>query len=939
MNLNVTSNVGFVEDSKGIKYVALAYQTNYYAYSTDGTNWTESTLPNSSSWTGICYANGKYVAISSASNCAVSTDGINWTNGSIPSGYKSICYGNDLFVAIKKVATANFAYSTDGITWTEGNMRSTSRWTSICYGNGKFVVTTVNNSSKFAYSTNGTTWTEGTISSTSRNWQCVCYGNDRFVAIASGSYSAYSTDGINWTENSMNVDTTIGWYSICYGNGKFVATGIVNADCKVAYSTDGISWTEGIVFTDDSASHAYGDPKICYGNGKFIIVNYCTDDNKGDIADNSLSYSTDGITWTTKKISNTAREWYSVCYGDKSDSPVMAFNLSHPESASGDKFSDKVILDAVVHHDSPMYLMINQVNTNNSFYIQSPNLGDYELTSDYLDRQKYPVGNNMNKNCIGGKLHPLSDGFVAYSVYGNNFNTTSKQSDTATGKMELITGVFKANPFMGYYNGSHGINFYGMDNDVDEFMVPYRDIVKVKYVSVVNGNKVYAYSEDGITWNETTSGLSSRNWYSVCYGNGKFVAITYNSNYSAYSEDGIHWVENAISDTSRGWLSVCYGNGKFVVIAKATSTYAYSSDGIHWTERTLPNSRNWYSVCYGNGMFVVVGYTYGLAYSSDGINWTEVSVTSTYWNSVCYGNGKFVAVAKNTTHVMYSTDGITWTDSTLPNSRAWVSVCYGNGKFVTVANSSNVIAYSTDGITWTEGTISDTERTWNSICYGNGKFVMVATQSTVYAYSKDGVTWTEANMTNGRYWNSVCSRDTTFVEFSNDHTGISTDATDANGVSTMITYTEQYADDIYYIHYAWVDRVSSSSIRYNILTRKIDTSVSTPRITNVVSYTTTMATGDIAHPSFYMDSNKVLHCAFYHNNTSYAVYYKLTRNSTDDSSWSWGTDDSQITNSNTSLMTNYTNNGLYTHMVQSARRMYMVNTNSKLVEFKKNQSF
>ena len=30
MNLNVTSNVGFVEDSKGIKYVALAYQTNYY---------------------------------------------------------------------------------------------------------------------------------------------------------------------------------------------------------------------------------------------------------------------------------------------------------------------------------------------------------------------------------------------------------------------------------------------------------------------------------------------------------------------------------------------------------------------------------------------------------------------------------------------------------------------------------------------------------------------------------------------------------------------------------------------------------------------------------------------------------------------------------------------------------------------------------------------
>ena len=148
-----------------------------------------------------------------------------------------------------------------------------------------------------------------------------------------------------------------------------------------------------------------------------------------------------------------------------------AFNLSHPENASTTEFSDKVILDSIVHHDSPMYLLINQKATDNNFYIHSPNLGDLELPGN--DRKIYPVDSNMNRNCIGGKLHPLGNGYVAYSVYSNNMSDTtptSKQSDTDTGKLELITGVIKANPYLGYYKAVNGINFYGIDNDVDEFM-------------------------------------------------------------------------------------------------------------------------------------------------------------------------------------------------------------------------------------------------------------------------------------------------------------------------------------------------------------------------------------------------------------------------------------------------------------------------------------
>ena len=60
---------------------------------------------------------------------------------------------------------------------------------------------------------------------------------------------------------------------------------------------------------------------------------------------------------------------------------------------------------------------------------------------------------------------------------------------------------------------------------------------------------------------------TSRNWQSVCYGNGKFVAVAYHSNYFAYSTDGITWTESTISNTSRYWYSVCYGNDKFVAVA------------------------------------------------------------------------------------------------------------------------------------------------------------------------------------------------------------------------------------------------------------------------------------------------------------------------------------------------------------------------------------
>ena len=331
------------------KYVAVCggYSfSNIMAYSTDGINWTQGTMPSSQDWRSVCYGNGKYIAVCNSPNImAYSTDGISWTQGTMPSSptWYSVCYGNGKYVAVANNSNI-MAYSTDGISWTEGNMPSSKRWYSVCYGNDKFVVVTqltnimayildsefdllkfkessVSASSirglqsicygngKFvalaggagsaqnimAYSTDGISWTQGTLPSSQR-WYSVCYGNGKYVAVARGTTTmAYSTDGISWTQGTMPIEES--WYSVCYGNGKYVA--IIYGSSTMAYSTNGISWTQG---TMPSARSWYS---VCYGNDKFVAVAYNS---------TTMVYSTDGISWTEGTM--PSQQWYSVCYGN-----------------------------------------------------------------------------------------------------------------------------------------------------------------------------------------------------------------------------------------------------------------------------------------------------------------------------------------------------------------------------------------------------------------------------------------------------------------------------------------------------------------------------------------------------------------------------------------------------------------------------------------------
>ena len=267
------------------KFVAVTYNDNKAAYSTDGITWTQTTMPASAKWLSLCYGDGKFVTVTYGSDIAAySTDGVNWTQTTMPASvnWSPVCYGDGKFVAVAQSSNIA-AYSTDGINWTQTTMPASVAWSSVCYGNGKFVTAAAqNNSNIAAYSTDGINWTQTTMP-VYGSW-FVCYGNGKFVAVTyESNIAAYSTDGINWTQTTM--PDRANWQSVCHGAGKFVA--VAYESNKAAYSTDGINWTQ----TTMPASKSWSS--VCYGNDKFVAVAQSS---------NIAAYSTDGVVWADRYV-------------------------------------------------------------------------------------------------------------------------------------------------------------------------------------------------------------------------------------------------------------------------------------------------------------------------------------------------------------------------------------------------------------------------------------------------------------------------------------------------------------------------------------------------------------------------------------------------------------------------------------------------------------
>jgi hypothetical protein len=137
--------------------------------------------------------------------------------------FKKKVVAKDTLFALSHLQVNGEIYN-QGITWTSRTSAADNSWRSICYGNGLFVAcASTGTGNRIMTSPNGITWTSRTPA-VDNDWRSICYGNGLFVACAStgtGNRIMTSPDGITWTSRTSAADNS--WMSICYGNGVFVA--------------------------------------------------------------------------------------------------------------------------------------------------------------------------------------------------------------------------------------------------------------------------------------------------------------------------------------------------------------------------------------------------------------------------------------------------------------------------------------------------------------------------------------------------------------------------------------------------------------------------------------------------------------------------------------------------------------------------------------------
>jgi len=246
---------------------AIAYGGGYFVaissngipracYSADGSKDWETSSGGVATWRDMCYSDrdGKFVAVASnVSNAAVQYTSIydeepleDWTSAPPAefNSWRGICYGNGKYVAVSSNGTNRVMYSTDADNWTSASAAENNSWQSIIYAKGKYVAVSSSGTNRVMYSTDGINWSNSGISGVEESsWRSITYGGGKFVAVAAGGTNRimYSTDGISWTATSATEDNS--WLSVAYGNGYFAAVA-QNGTNRVMTYQDATIWTD-----------------------------------------------------------------------------------------------------------------------------------------------------------------------------------------------------------------------------------------------------------------------------------------------------------------------------------------------------------------------------------------------------------------------------------------------------------------------------------------------------------------------------------------------------------------------------------------------------------------------------------------------------------------------------------------------------------------------
>jgi|694.fasta_scaffold03561_2 hypothetical protein len=374
--------------------------------STDGITWTVRTGALGT-WTQIIAAKNRFIAISS-SLLLISTDGINWTSSSLPSGHswRSIAYSDilDLFVIVANSGTNRIRTSSDLSTWTIRNHIITNSFTYVTYAkeiNTFLIVANSGTDNRILLSNNGIDWYVRSTQNYNNNYQWAVWspslykfvlssGNNFVITTNSSLLSRYSDNnnfnyemtlnnilerniispdlvnnivnnfisrsspvantltaicrsdelnlfvaisntgtsnriitspyGMTWTVRTNPVDNN--WTSICWSPelNLFVAISNTGTGDRIMTSSDGINWISRSNPVDNNWTSICWAPELTL----FVAV---SNTGTGD----RIMTSSDGITWTSR-TNPVDNNWTSICW-----SPELTLFVAVSSSGTGDR--------------------------------------------------------------------------------------------------------------------------------------------------------------------------------------------------------------------------------------------------------------------------------------------------------------------------------------------------------------------------------------------------------------------------------------------------------------------------------------------------------------------------------------------------------------------------------------------------------------------------
>ena len=538
----------------------------------------------------VKYLNGQYMAVGNHGTLLTSPDGESWQKTTVGQGIDTlggIAYGAGKYVLAGHVdyMAGRIFTSDDGVSWHETAAVPHHNFSDVAFGNGTFVA--VGGAGKMLTSADGETWVTNPVTYPEGNRTSllsITFAAGKFVAVGMRSDTGQvyrgsimtSEDGVHWQVTYANAAYTL--WDVAYGNGLFVAVGGMNTGpCFIATSGDGVTWTQA------TGASAYADLfSIEYDGTQFIAA------GKTHSGSNAITtVSGNGANWTDKPI--------GILPG----------------------------LQAVASDGAKLVAM--------SGY------GNIYLSADAGTSWGY---------CTGGSTQTLQD--VAYN--GSNLYV-------AVG----LKGTIQTSPD----GRDWTIQTSGTANDLNKV-----DYLDGQFIAVGKAGTILT-SPDGVIWTAQTTGVTQE-LKGLTYGEGRYVVVGGSSDSSPvmlYSTDGVTWTsEDMTGIISRSFVSVAYGDGAFLAVMQYGQAYRYTwnaeADKFDHTRVADLAGSGCYpkDIIWGGETFAAVG-GYGEVYlSSDkGGSWTLVDTDlDSYSLGIAYGGGNLIAVGE-LGKVMASADGgMTW---------------------------------------------------------------------------------------------------------------------------------------------------------------------------------------------------------------------------------------------------------------------------------------